>query len=122
MSESSCPMKKCPFKFENFNIQNVLLIILTLKTVWNCLSQKQPEINLEELLINKMPEAFMPGINPTSAIPTPNPPVVCNSFNVSKLIFLGFLIYLIFFLKDLLCDFNCSEEDNMCKKCPFRSV
>ena len=120
MSETECPRKKCPFKFENFNVQNILLIILTLKTIWNCLNQKQPEINLEEILLNKMPETFVPGFPQPNLIPTPRPPVVCNSFSLSKLIFLGFFIYLIFFIRDLLIDFNCSEEENLCNKCPFR--
>jgi hypothetical protein len=120
MSESECPAKKCPFKFENFNVQNILLIFLTLRTIWNCLSQKQPEINLEEILLNKMPESFMPGFPQPPIISTPRTPVVCSSFSVSKLIFLGFFIYLIFFIRDLLTDFNCSEDENMCNKCPFR--
>ena len=122
MSESNCPMKKCPFKFENFNIQNILLIILTLKTIWNCLSEKQPEINLEEILLNKMPESFMPVLSQPNIIPTPRPPPVCNNFSVSKLIFLGFFIYLILFIRDLLTDFNCTEDEKLCERCPFSLV
>jgi hypothetical protein len=124
MPNSSCSEKKCPFKFDNFNIQNILLIILTLKTIWNCINKQQPEINLEEIVLNKLNPNLGMGFPPT-ILTTPKTPVVCSSFSISKLIFLGFFIYLIFFIRDLLQDLSCSNEvsdEKMCNKCPFRLI
>ena len=123
MSESACSKKKCPFKFDNINIQNILLIILTLKTIWNCLNKQQPEINLEEIVLNKLNPNLGLGFPSPTILTTPKPQIPCNNFSISKLIFLGFFIYLIFFIRDLLTDLSCSnevEDEKVCKRCPFR--
>ena len=52
--------KKCPLGFDNLNIQNVLLIILTLKTIWGMFKDNGPELNIEDLLMNKIPEQILP--------------------------------------------------------------
>ena len=53
--------KKCPFGFENLNIQNIVLILLTLKSIWNIFKENTitPEINIEEILMNQIQEQVL---------------------------------------------------------------
>lgn len=116
--KNSCEEKRCPFNFKNFNFQTIMLIVLTLKTIWSSLNQQTPEINLEDLILNKFQQPGMPLFN-DNFIHMPAPPPVCNSnFSIYKLIFLGFFVYLIFMIRDL---FSISEDnDDKEPRCPFR--
>ena len=117
--QNNCGERKCPFKFENFNFQTLMLIILTLKTIWGSLNQQTPEIDIEELIFNRFQQPGMPFLNSNfNSVPTPNR--VCNTdFSISRMIFLGFFIYLIFIIRDLF-SFSEENEDNNQPKCPFR--
>lgn len=122
MSESSSSTKSCPYGLDNVNIKNILLIILTLKTLWNTFKNSGPEVNLEELITSRMGEQL---IHIPAPIPTPITQQSIN-FSLTKLILLLFFVYFIFYVKDLLDSLNCKLDcemypDEGCgtKKCPF---
>ena len=118
--EESCN-KKCPFGFENLNIQNIILILLTLKSIWNMVQENTvtPEINIEDILMNQIKDQVLPfgmgkNIIPNCGLGIPNPPN-CGlgipnppncGWGISKLILLGIFIYIIFFVRDILDDIN----------------
>ena len=122
MSDTSSSTRSCPYGFDNVNIKNILLIILTLKTLWNTFKNSGPEVNMEELIMSKMGEQLI-------HIPTPIPPPSSQNINFSltKLILLLGFVYFIFYIRDLLDSFSCCRlegelyPDDSCKigKCPF---
>ena len=115
------------------SFQNIILVILILKTLWNSLTDNTPEFNLEDLLKSKLlNEQILPTeilnpcvMNSNNFIPQrnviPSRNVCTSNFSLYKLIFLGFLIYLFFFIKDLLEQIGKNnEETENCNGCPFR--
>ena len=119
--------KKCPFIFDNLTIQNIILILLTLKTVWNMFKENGPEINIEDILMSQMKNSNPLGnINsifdlnslssPTGPLSSPMCPMPCvsnsNSFSFFNFCLLGIFIYLIFFVRDILENFGL----NVCDK------
>lgn len=124
MSTSNPSTRSCPYGFDNINIKNILLIILTLKTIWNTLkNSSSPEVNMEELLMSKIGEHMI-------HIPNPMPPPIPQhsiNFSLTKLLLLAGFIYLIFYIRDSVDCFTCCKlegeicPDESCKigKCPF---
>ena len=134
MSENQTVENKCPVNLETFNFQNIILLILLLKTIWGSLNSNTPEFNLEDLVLNKLYSAdnILPTnilnprvINSNNLIPhdnlIPSRNLCQPSFSLYKLIFLGFLVYIIFFIKDIIEQIGKNDEDNdTCKRCPFK--
>lgn len=123
MSGSNSSTRSCPYGFDNVNIKNILLIILTLKTIWNTFKNSSPEVNIEELLMSKMGEHMI-------HIPTPIPPPIPQhsiNFSLTKLLLLAGFVYLIFYIRDYFESLSCCKiegkicPEECCKigKCPF---
>lgn len=120
MSNSNSSTKSCPYGFDNVNLKNILLIILTLKTIWNTFKNSSgPEVNIEELLMGKMGEHMI-------HIPPPIPQHSIN-FSLTKLLLLAGFVYLIFYIRDSFESLSCYKfegeicPEECCKigKCPF---
>ena len=121
MAQSNTTCKKCPFKFENFSIQNILLFLLLLKTIWNSFKNNTPEINIEELLMNRNPENIIPLFQETLI---PQVPVIPNtvsqsSLSFNKIIILGFFIFIIFFVRDILENICTTDDECDADRCPL---
>ena len=113
-------------------LRNVILFLLVLKTIWNSFSNNQ-ELNIEELLLNRctnnippiFQESFLPTPNLVSTsnmVNTPNivtTPVCQSSFSFNKIIIIGFVLYLIFFIRDILENICSSDEETDTNRCPF---
>ena len=121
MTQSNTNCKKCPFKFENFSIQNILLFLLLLKTIWNSFKNNTPGINIEELLMNRNPENIIPLFQETLIPQAPViPSTVCqSSLSFNKIIILGFFIFIIFFIRDILENICTSDDESDAKRCPL---
>jgi hypothetical protein len=121
MTKSNSCSKKCPFKFENFSIQNIILCLLVLKTIWNSFSSNTPGIDIEELL-GRNHENIIPLFQETLIPQAPvMPATVCqSSLSFNKIIILGFFIFIIFFIRDIL-ENICTSDDEECKsnRCPL---
>ena len=87
----------------------------------NSLSSNGPGINIEELL-GRNPENIIPLFHETMIPKTPVVPnTTCqNSLSFSKIIILGFFIFIIFFIRDIL-ENICTSDDEECKsnRCPL---
>ena len=111
--------KSCPFSFSNVNIQNIILILLTIKTIWNAFKENAPE----EIILNRLNEQVF-NIPNHFNIPmsVPPPPITGSNFCVTKMILLGVFIYIMFFIRDVIDSFR--EETKVCdtnmRKCPFK--
>lgn len=121
MTQSNTNCKKCPFKFENFSIQNILLFLLLLKTIWNSFKNNTPGINIEELLMNRNPENIIPLFQETLIPQAPViPSTVCqSSLSFNKIIILGFFIFIIFFIRDILENICTSDDESDANRCPL---
>jgi len=106
--------KKCSienllsFNFNDDKIKNIILILMTLKTIWDFLKNNSNKIDINDMVLSNLCNSNdfigqqMPNIIKKSNIDIEG----CKGWNIFNFLLLGFFIYIIFFIKDIFENIN----------------
>lgn len=120
-----CPIENLlPFNFNDDKIKNIILILMTLKTIWDFFKHNSNKIDINDMVLSnlcnsndfigqqipniigqKIPNIIGPQI-PNIIDKTNIDMDDCKGWNIFNFLLLGFFIYIIFFIKDIFENIN----------------
>lgn len=120
-----CPIENLlPFNFNDDKIKNIILILMTLKTIWDFFKHNSNKIDINDMILSnlcnsndfigqqipniigqKIPNIIGPQI-PNIIDKTNIDMDDCKGWNIFNFLLLGFFIYIIFFIKDIFENIN----------------